>query len=137
MEVSCLGVVLMNSDAVTHLAALCSIHSCGSARRGQAVSMSAVRHSKLGSSTSVNGFLQRPVDVCFGSKADIEVLPLNVCFTPKSGHRNSLAECPLCAKSGHRNFYSITSSARVSSVAGMDKPIAFAAFRLTISSNSF
>src|SRR5262249_13039608 len=50
MEVSCLGVALMNSDAVTHLAALCSIHSCGSAHRGQAVSMSAVRHSKLGSS---------------------------------------------------------------------------------------
>ena len=49
-------VVPMNSDAVTHLAALCSLHSCGSARRGQAVSMSAVRHSKLGSSTSVADF---------------------------------------------------------------------------------
>ena len=57
MEVSCLGVVLMNSDAVTHLAALCSIHSCGSARRGQTVSMSAVRHSKLESSTSVADFI--------------------------------------------------------------------------------
>ena len=49
-------VVPMNSDAVTHLAALCSIHSCGSARRGQAVSMSAVCHCKLGSSTSVADF---------------------------------------------------------------------------------
>ena len=35
------------------------------------------------------------------SKADIEVLPLNVCFTPESGHRNSVMECPLCAKSRH------------------------------------
>ena len=26
--------------------------------------------------------------------------PVNVCFTPKSGHRNSVVECPLCAKSG-------------------------------------
>src|SRR3974377_1355376 len=25
----------------------------------------------------------------------------NVRFTPKSGHRNSVVECPLCAKSGH------------------------------------
>src|SRR5262249_35256270 len=67
-------------------------------------------------------------DVRFGSKADIDPLSLHVRFTPKSGHWMRV----LCAKSGHRNFYSITSSARVSSVAGMDKPIAFAAFKLTI-----
>jgi hypothetical protein len=38
--------------------------------------------------------------VCFGSKADIEVSLSNVRFTPKSGHRNSVAGCPLCATGG-------------------------------------
>jgi hypothetical protein len=37
-------------------------------------------------------------NVRFGSKADIGVRPRNVCFTPKSGHWNSVAECPLYAK---------------------------------------
>ena len=41
-----------------------------------------------------------PVHVRFGSKADIARDQLNVRFTPKSGHRNSLTECPLCANSG-------------------------------------
>src|SRR6516162_1821039 len=36
-------------------------------------------------------------DVCFGSKADIGVHPINVCFTPKSGHRGARTRCPLCA----------------------------------------
>jgi hypothetical protein len=40
------------------------------------------------------------VNVCFGSKADIAASPTNVRFTPKSGHWNSVAACPLCAKSG-------------------------------------
>ena len=40
-------------------------------------------------------------NVRFGSLADIEALSLDVCFTPKSGHWNSVTECPLCAKSGH------------------------------------
>src|SRR5262249_40703821 len=40
-------------------------------------------------------------DVRFGSKADIPLIPSNVRFTPRSGHRNSVEECPLCAKSGH------------------------------------
>src|SRR5262249_42280797 len=40
-------------------------------------------------------------DVRFGSKADIGEGATNVRFTPKSGHWNSLAGCPLCAKSGH------------------------------------
>jgi hypothetical protein len=40
-------------------------------------------------------------NVRFGSKADIGALPINVRFTPKSGHWNSVVECPLCAKSGH------------------------------------
>src|SRR5262249_31824985 len=38
--------------------------------------------------------------VRFGSKADIGACPRHVRFTPKSGHRNSVVECPLCAKSG-------------------------------------
>ena len=40
------------------------------------------------------------VSVAFGSKADIPSGPRHVRFTPKSGHRNSVVECPLCAKSG-------------------------------------
>src|SRR6516165_2111495 len=36
-------------------------------------------------------------DVRYGSKADISACPINVCFTPKSGHWNSVAKCPLCA----------------------------------------
>ena len=40
-------------------------------------------------------------NVRFGSKADIDGLPLDVRFTPESGHWNSVAKCPLCAKSGH------------------------------------
>src|SRR6516164_4836040 len=43
------------------------------------------------------------LNVRYGSKADIGALPINVRFTPKSRHRNSVTECPLCAKSGHRN----------------------------------
>jgi hypothetical protein len=40
-------------------------------------------------------------DVRFGSKADIEVYSADVRFTPKSGHWNSAAQCPLCAKLRH------------------------------------
>src|SRR6516165_3440472 len=29
----------------------------------------------------------------------------NVRFTPKSGHRNSAAKCPLCANSGHPGLF--------------------------------
>jgi len=48
--------------------------------------------------------LARPVrarDFRFGSKADIGVRPRHVRSTPKSGHWNSVVECPLCANSGH------------------------------------
>ena len=41
------------------------------------------------------------IHVRFGSLADIEDCPTDVRFTPKSRHRNSVVECPLCAKSGH------------------------------------
>src|SRR6516164_6394362 len=34
-------------------------------------------------------------------KAHIGAHPINVRFTPKSGHWNSVVECPLCANSGH------------------------------------
>ena len=40
-------------------------------------------------------------DVRFGSKADMCSHSGNVRFTPKSGHWNSVAECPLCAISRH------------------------------------
>jgi hypothetical protein len=45
--------------------------------------------------------LNRPLNVRFGSKADIGSDKLNVRFTSESRHRNSVVECPLCAKSGH------------------------------------
>ena len=70
-----------------------------------------------------------------GSKADIGVSPRNVCFTPKSGHWNSAAKCPLCAKSGHMQrskfgAYSITSSAATCRVCGTVRPSALAVLRL-------
>jgi hypothetical protein len=43
----------------------------------------------------------KQADVCFGSKADIDDRSGDVRFTPKSGHWNSAAQCPLCAISGH------------------------------------
>src|SRR5215469_2992152 len=49
----------------------------------------------------------------FGSKADIVLGPNDVRFIPRSGHWNSVVECPLCANSGHsavrrKQPYSIT-----------------------------
>ena len=44
----------------------------------------------------------RRSNVRFGSKADIAPYGTHVRFTPKSGHRNSAVECPLCAK---RQYY--------------------------------
>ena len=43
----------------------------------------------------------RAAHVRFGSGTDVAASLINVRFTPESGHRNSLAGCPLCAKSGH------------------------------------
>ena len=48
--------------------------------------------------------LVRGIDVRFGSKADIGARLRDVRFTPKSGHWNSVVECPLCAKSGHASW---------------------------------
>ena len=43
----------------------------------------------------------------------------DVRFTPESGHQAAGLRCPLSANSGHRAAYSITSSARASSVGGI------------------
>src|SRR6516162_4520250 len=51
----------------------------------------------------------RRVHVRFGSQADIALRPRDVRFAPKSGHRNSVAQCPLCATSGHRIGYPLRS----------------------------
>src|SRR6516162_11001475 len=63
----------------------------------------------------------------------------HVRFTPKSRQIADISECLLCAKSGHmqrnkQRAYSITSSARASSVGGTSRPSVFAAFRLITSS---
>jgi hypothetical protein len=69
------------------------------------------------------------MNVRFGSKAEIGVRLRNVCFTPKSGHRNSVAECPLSAKSRHspqvlspRDISGIDSSARRADVVSLTVP---------------
>src|SRR5215468_6040249 len=59
---------------------------------------------------------------------------------PKSGHRELAPACPLCVMSGllrrgKRYCYSITSSARASTVPGMVMPSSFAVARLMKSSN--
>src|SRR6516164_1303380 len=74
-------------------------------------------------------------NVRFGSKADIAACLINVRFTPKSGHWNLVAQCPLCAKSRHsalqqKSCYSITSSASCWSCQGTCRPSAFAVLRL-------
>src|SRR6516162_7010308 len=66
-------------------------------------------------------------NVRFGSGADIARLLSNVRFTPQSGQSADMLACPLCAISdrlhcGKEHRYSITSSARTSSVGGMSRP---------------
>jgi hypothetical protein len=66
--------------------------------------------------------------------------PNNVRCYSNSGHSRVCLECPLCANSGlmqcsNQPPYSITSSARSSSVGGIVRPIAFAVLRLITSSN--
>src|SRR6516164_10696573 len=77
--------------------------------------------------------------VRFGSKADNAECETNVRFTPNSGHRWIEFGCPLCAISGlmhcSKKSYSIISSATESTVGGIDRPSALAAFRLMTSSN--
>ena len=76
-----------------------------------------------------------PLDVRFGSKADMCSARGHVCFTPNSGHVQCNSACPLCANSGHSDIYSITSSARASSDDGTVRPRTLAACRLMHSSN--
>jgi len=74
-----------------------------------------------------------PVDVRFGSKANICSALRDVRFTPKSGHVQCTRRCLLWANSGHAT-YSITSSARASSLGGTVTPRRVAALRLTTNS---
>ena len=78
------------------------------------------------------GSLEVAVDVRFGSKADICSAKRHVCFTPKSGHVQCNEGCPLSA---NIQLYSITSSARTSSVGGTVMPSALAVLRLMTHSN--
>jgi hypothetical protein len=100
-----------------------------------------------------------PLDVRFGSKANMTPLIFDVRFTPESGHRPSALGCPLRAKSaippkadihcGSQNVrlgpeadscaaaicpYSITWSARPSSGSGIARPRLLAVFRLVTNS---
>jgi hypothetical protein len=78
-------------------------------------------------------------DVRFGSLADICGAKRHVRFTPNSGHVQCTSLCPLCANSGlmqrsKRRNYSISLSARASSVGDTVKPSALAVLRLITSS---
>jgi hypothetical protein len=44
---------------------------------------------------------KQPVDVCYGSLADLRSRMLDVRFTPQSGHAQRPHRCLLSAKSGH------------------------------------
>jgi len=57
---------------------------------------------------------KRPLNVRFGSAADITRHLADVRFTPESGQSADMLARPLCAKSGHdavQQIYSITTSA--------------------------
>src|SRR6516165_4725048 len=74
-----------------------------------------------------------------GSKADKASCLDFVRFTPESRQAARASECPLCANSNRRQrskirAYSITSSARASSVGGSVMPRTLAVIRLMISS---
>ena len=71
----------------------------------------------------------------FGSKADMALSDFDVRFTPESGHSSAALRCPLSATSRHCAVYSITSSARESSVGGIVRPSVLAVCRLMTSSN--
>ena len=80
-----------------------------------------------------------PVDVRFGSKADMTLLNFDVRFTPKSGHSPTRSGCLLWAISGlmqcSKTRHSITSSARSSMDVGSAMPSALAVCRLTMTLN--
>jgi hypothetical protein len=87
-----------------------------------------------------NGLSPLAVKVSFGSKTDLTAPKSNFRSTPESGLNSDIASCPDRASNGlmHRNkrrSYSITSSARPSSVAVISMPSALAVFRLIANSN--
>src|SRR6516165_2364286 len=64
-------------------------------------------------------------DVCFRPGTDILKPNTNVRLTPKSGHWNSAAQCPLCAKSGHcgaRLAYPLSAKFRLKSRPSLRTP---------------
>ena len=69
-----------------------------------------------------------------GQKQTLAALFGHVRFTPESGHGWNPSG-PLRANSRHRPCYSITSSARASTDAGISSPIALAVLRLRMNSN--
>jgi len=56
--------------------------------------------------------------VRFGSKADVAAPSCDVRFTPKSGHWNSVVECPLCAKAdiGGQSFNDVSVTSEFSNM---------------------
>src|SRR5215469_1536862 len=97
--------------------------------------------SQLGSRNCAVGHTQAGLwHLRFGSKADIGETATDVRFTPESRHCRTPSSGPLCAKSGHsalrkKSRYSITSSARASTIAGTLRPKALAVLVLITSSN--
>jgi len=60
-----------------------------------------VRRSKFSADIAVSYGRNHRTECPLWSITDIEADWRNVRFTTKSGHWNSVTECPLCAKSGH------------------------------------
>jgi hypothetical protein len=78
--------------------------------------------------------------LCIYKSGSIECNSVRVCFAPKATELLRGSKMTRCANSGllHRSkqqCYSITSSARASSVGGTVKPNAFAVLRLMTNSN--
>ena len=82
-----------------------------------------------------------PLECPLWVKADICGAQSHVRFTPESGHVQCTSPCPLWANSGHSVLrqtlarYSITSSARASSLGGTSRPSVLAVCWLMTSSN--
>src|SRR5262245_40823776 len=79
-------------------------------------------------------------DVSVGSDAVIRRCPRNVRFAPRSGRRADIDGRQVRARKRHmrcsnQHRYSITSSARASSVGGTSRPSAFAVLRFITRSN--
>jgi ribosomal protein L37AE/L43A len=84
-------------SSVDGLAGAAAVGSSGAA----AASRSCVGGGNRGLGASRRGSNSYPLNVCYGSKADMTPSNCDVCFTPKSRHRSARWQCPLCANSGH------------------------------------